>query len=137
MRTGIRIIGHRGHPEVKDALIKFAKWLRHQYGFPVRVPVYLRPERQLTNIHGEKCSATFFAPWDREIEPYIRIATGDYDDEKANLGRDNALAGYLISLAHEVIHYHQWLKDNQIKERGVSVKAAKIVDQYALTVDHP
>jgi hypothetical protein len=137
MRKGIRIIGHRGHPEVKDAIIKFAKWLRNQYEFPIRVPVYLRPESELINMHGEKCSATFFAPWDQTVEPYIRIATGDYDIEKIKCGRDNALASYLVSLAHEVIHYHQWLKDNTIKERGVAVKAANIVDKYALTVDHP
>lgn len=137
MRTGIRIIGQRGHPEVKDALIKFTKWLRNHYEFPIRVPVYLRPDRQLTNIHGEKCSATFFAPWDQTVEPYIRIETGDYDNDKRKSGRDNALAGYLVSLAHEVIHYHQWLKDKNIKEGGVSAKASNIVDEYALTVDHP
>ena len=137
MRTGIRIIGHRGHPEVKDALIKFAKWLRKQYEFPIRVPVYLRPEEILISIHGAKCFATFFAPWDRTEEPYIRIATGDYDIEKKKQGRDDALAMYLESLAHEVIHYQQWIKDNKIKERGVAVKASNMVDKYALTVYHP
>lgn len=137
MRTGIRIIGHRGHPEVKDALIKFAKWLRNQYEFPIRVPVYLRPEQQITNMHGVKCVAIFSAPWDQTVEPYIRITTGDYDDDKRKYGRDNALAGYLESLAHEVIHYQQWIKDNTIKERGVAVKSSNIVDKYALTVYHP
>jgi len=101
------------------------------------VPVYLRPERQLKNMNGTKCSATFFAPWDMDVEPYIRIATGDYDDEKAEKGRDNALAGYLGSLAHEVIHYQQWLKNNNPHDRGVVPKASKIVDEYALTTDHP
>ena len=137
MRTGIRIVGHRGHPEVKDALIRFAKWLRKNYEFPIRVPVYLRPERELTNMHGEKCSASFFAPWDNTVEPYIRIATGDYQDEKLKHGRDNALASFLVSLAHEIIHYQQWLKDNEFHERGVAVKALNIVDKYAFTVDHP
>lgn len=137
MRSGIRIIGHRGHPEVKDALIRFAKWLRNNYEFPIKVPVYLRPERQLITIHGERCSATFFAPWDKTVEPYIRIATGDYEDNKKQRGRDNALAGYLASLAHEIIHYQQWIKNNDLSERGVAVKASNIVDKYALTVDHP
>jgi hypothetical protein len=137
MRTGLRIIGHRGHPEVKDALIKCAKWLRKNYEFPIRVPVYLRPECELTNMHGEKCSASFFAPWDNTVEPYIRIATGDYEDEKKEHGRDNTLASFLASLAHEIIHYQQWLKNNELKERGVAVKASNIVDKYSLTVDHP
>lgn len=137
MRSGLRIIGHRGHPEVKEAFILFAKWLRKNYEFPMRVPVYLRPEEQLTNMHGKKCSATFFAPWDSDVEPYIRIATGDYEDEKSKQGRDNALAGYLCSLAHEIIHYHQWLKNNNPHDKGVATKASKIVDKYALTTDHP
>ena len=137
MRSGLRIKGHRGHPEVKKALIRFAKWLRKNYEFPIRVPVYLRPERQLINMSGENCSATFFAPWDMDVEPYIRIATGDYEDEKSQEGRDNALAGYLGSLAHEVIHYQQWLKDNNLHEKRVVPKASKIVDEYALTTDHP
>ncbi len=90
MRTGIRIIGHRCHSEVKDALIKFAKWLGR-----------------------------------------------NYEDEKIKRGRDNALASYLVSLAHEIIHYEQWLKNNEFYERGVAVKASNIVDKYASTVDHP
>ncbi len=137
MRSGLRIIGHRGHPEVKDALIRFAQWLRNSCEFPIRVPVYLRPERELTNIHGEKCSASFFAPWDQTVEPYIRIATGDYEDEKRMRGRNNALAGYLGSLAHEIIHYQQWLKDNKLHNRGVAIKASNIVKKYSYTVSHP
>jgi hypothetical protein len=137
MRTGIRIIGHRGHPEVKDALIRFAKWLRNNYEFPIRVPVYLRPECELISMHGEQCSASFFAPWDQKVEPYIRIATGEYEAEKKEFGRDNALAGYLGSLAHEVVHYQQWVKDNNVHDRGVVVKASNMVKRYSYTVDHP
>jgi len=137
MRSGIRIIGHRGHTEVKDALIRFAKWLRKNYEFPIRVPVYLKPERELISMHGVYCSATFFAPWDQTVEPYIRIATGDYEDEKKEFGRDNALSGYLGSLAHEVVHYQQWIKDNIVHDRGVAAKASNIVKRYSYTVDHP
>lgn len=137
MRSGIRIIGHRGHPEVKDALIRFSRWLRLNYDFPIRVPVYLRPELELTNMHGESCSASFFAPWDTTVEPYIRIATGEYEAEKKRHGRDDALAGYLGSLAHEVVHYQQWVKDSNLHERGVVAKASSMVKRYALTTEHP
>jgi len=88
-------------------------------------------------MHGKKGSACFFAPWDIKVEPYIRIATGGYEQEKKEDGRDNALAGYLCSLAHEVVHYQQWLKNNKLHERGVDVKASNMVDKYALTTDHP
>ena len=86
---------------------------------------------------SRKASASFFAPRDRRVEPYIRIATGDYHDLLAACGRDNALAAYLNSLAHEVIHYQQWIATGETTERGVVRRAAKMVDRYALTVDHP
>ena len=137
MRRGLRIVGDRGNAEVRGAIIRFARWLRSQYDFPMRVPVYLRPEPILVKMDGEKCSASFFAPWNRKVEPYIRIATGDYPQSKRRRGRDNALAGYLVSLAHEVIHYQQWIKANRVSERGVARAAHRIVERYSLVVARP
>jgi hypothetical protein len=88
-------------------------------------------------MHGIVVTASFFAPWSPAVEPYIRVATGDYPAARKELGRDNALAGYLASLAHEVIHYQQWVATGSISERGVAVKARGIVEQYASTVAHP
>jgi hypothetical protein len=137
MRRGLRIVGERGNVEVRGAIIRFARWLRGQYDFPTRVPVYLRPEPILTTLHGKKCTAAFFAPWSRKAEPYIRIATGDYPESKRQMGRDNALAGYLSSLAHEVIHYQQWIKANRVSERGVARAANTIVERYSRVVARP
>jgi hypothetical protein len=137
MRRGLRIIGDRGNVEVRGAIIRFARWLRGQYDFPTRVPVYLRPESILVNMHGEECYASFFAPWNRKDEPYIRIATGDYPQIRRRMGRDNALARYLASLAHEVIHYQQWIKSNRLSEKGVVRASHRIVERYALVVARP
>jgi hypothetical protein len=79
----------------------------------------------------------FFAPWQPDEEPYIRVATGDYPAERAAHGRDNALASYLHSLAHEVVHYQQWLHSGEISERGVVVRARRMVATYSTTVRHP
>lgn len=137
MRRGLHIVGARGNAEVRGAIIRFARWLRGQYNFPMRVPVYLRPEPVLISMYGTKCSASFFAPWNRKEEPYIRIATGDYPQLKRQVGRDNALAGYLGSLAHEVIHYQQWIESNQTSEKGVARRADRIVDRYSRVVARP
>ncbi|MCX2980235.1 hypothetical protein EYC98_05055 [Halieaceae bacterium IMCC14734] len=91
----------------------------------------------MTNMRGDKCSASFFGPWEHTVEPYIRIATGGYESEKKEYGRDDALTGYLVSLAHEVIHYQQWVENNQLHQRGVAVKAANMVKAYALTIERP
>ncbi len=136
-RAGLRIRGSRGHPVVRRSIVRFASWLRGNYDFPVRVPVYLSPHERLVTMHGSIATASFFAPWAPDVEPYIRLATGDYPSERTERGRDNALASYLHSLGHEIVHYQQWLKSGEITERGVAVRARRMVDLYAETVVHP
>jgi hypothetical protein len=136
-RTGIRICGARGHKDVRRALTRYARWLRANFEFPIRVPVYLYPHSFLVTGDGRECSASFFEPYDRRVEPYIRIATGDYSQLKRELGRDNALATYIVSLSHEVMHYQQWIAGRIVSERGVATQAVRMLRAYELTVDRP
>src|ERR1700756_513228 len=115
VRKGLRVKGHKAHPEVRQSMIKFAKWLRTQFVFPIRVPVYLSPKTQIRS-NGILVSASFFAPDCKDVEPFIRIATGDYKSLKKKRGRNNALASVLCSLAHEVIHYQQWYSGAPLSE---------------------
>lgn len=137
MRTGLRIRGEKVHPEVRESSIRFAKWLRTNHSFPVRVPVYLSPRCKLKSRSGEMVFGTFFEPYDKNVEPYIRVATGDYLQDKQKLGKDNALAGILGTLAHEVVHYFQWIDDEMTAEAEVIICADDILDRYADAVDHP
>jgi hypothetical protein len=136
-RTGLRIRGQRGNPIVRESLKRFAIWLRKEYDFPIRVPVYLNQHRRFLTIEGEEATASFFAPYDPTIEPYIRIATGDYDDLVSEVGMHDALASYIFSLAHEIIHYQQWIKDGTTSEEGIEEEAEAILRRYAQTVDAP
>lgn len=124
-------------PEVRGAVVRFARWLRSCTDFPLRVPVYLYPAATLVTRHGVRVTASFFAPFDRNVEPYIRVATGNYAELAARRGRDNALAAILCSVAHEVIHYRQWLSTGNTHERGVARRASAMVDAYAKTTDRP
>ena len=136
-RSGLHIRGHRGEIEVRQSLIRFARWLRLNYEFPIRVPVYLSPREFVVTGDGRECSACFFEPYNRNVEPFIRIATGDYKALKKECGRDNALAFFMTSLAHEVIHYQQWLGSGVVTERGVAAKAAGMLRRYERTIDEP
>ncbi len=136
-RTGLRIRGERGHPVVREALKRFARWLRLEYDFPIRVPVYLNQHHRFLTIEGENVTASFFAPDDSSTEPYIRIATGDYNELVAECGRNDALASYICSFAHEIIHYQQWITDGCITEAGVDKEAVAILRRYAESVDEP
>ena len=136
-RAGLRVRGHRGHPVARQAIIRFCIWVREHHEFPIRVPVYLYGRAYVRTRNGERVSATFFAPFDRNVEPYIRISTGDYPALRSELGRNNALASILCSVAHELVHYWQWVETGKIWERGVRKKARSIVDGYAETTDRP
>ena len=136
-RQGLRIRGDRGHPVVRRALVRYARWLRLRVEFPIRVPVYLSPQTKVTTIHGNAVSASFFAPWDATVEPYIRIATGDYASLRATRGRNDALAAYIVSLSHEVIHYRQWVETGETRERGVAQKATWMLRAYEKTALKP
>ncbi len=136
-RTGLHIRGQRGHVDVRRSLIRFARWLRLNYEFPIRVPVYLSPHEFIVTGDGRECSACFFEPYNRNVEPFIRIATGDYKALKKELGRDNALACYIDSLSHEVVNYQQWIGTGEVSERGVAAKAVQMLRRYEQTTDRP
>jgi hypothetical protein len=88
-------------------------------------------------MHGDWVSASFFAPWSRRQEPYIRIATGDYAAMEVRRGRDSALAAFIVSLSHEVIHYHQWVASGRMTEAGTAAGARSMLHRYMKSVDHP
>jgi hypothetical protein len=99
--------------------------------------VYLSPHEFVYTGDGRKCSACFFEPYDRNVEPFIRIATGDYRQLKDEMGRDSALASFIVSLAHEIVHYQQWLGPNVVSEHGVARKATAMLRQYGQIRSRP
>lgn len=141
-RTGLRFrYDISVDSEVKKACMRFANWLRAEYFFPLRVPVYVKGEKLIRAMDGEYVVGTFFEPFSYSVEPYIRIATGDYVDLKNAIGRDNALATILMSIAHELTHYYQWINNIQLTPIGRERQAIRysrlIVDEYSMTCDHP
>lgn len=121
--------------------MEFANWLRSEYEFPQRVPVYVKGAKCLRTMDGEGAVGTFFEPFSDSEEPYIRIATGDYEELKAKSGKDNALATILASIAHELTHYHQWINHISLTPIGAERQATRyaqfILDEYAQTREHP
>ena len=130
-RSGLLIRGQRGNAEVRVALIRFARWARRHFEFPIRLPVYLNGKPRFRTSEGQWVTASFFAPFSREVEPYIRIATGDFLLLRKAKGRNNALAAFIHSLCHELVHYQQWLETGKTTERGVVRRAASILQEYA------
>ena len=135
--VGIRVSAVGVNREVRRSVLRFVKWLRGEMSFPKSVPVYLSPNYRIVLRDRKKVPATFFAPNDRNLEPSIRVATGDYDRLKVKRGRDNALAAILSSVAHEIIHYQQWCEKRQFREKEAEKRAREILNAYAEVVARP
>jgi hypothetical protein len=111
-RTGLRIRYHKVDNQVANHFKLFAKWLRKKFDFPVRVRVYLSEKKFVISKDGEQCISIFLAPYDNQIEPYIRIATGDYEDLICERGQEEAIFEILFPLALEIKRYIKWLSNN-------------------------
>ena len=125
-RTGLRFRFEKNvDPSVKSSILEFAKWLRHYYFFPIRVPVYIKASATIRALDGDLVSATFFEPFDRTVEPYIRVATGDYEELVQEVGKEAAHFVILETIAHELTHYFQWINNVQLTEIGYERQASR------------
>jgi hypothetical protein len=141
-RAGLRFVFDKDvDPEVRRACKEFGVWLRKEYYFPIRVPVYVKSHYRIKARDGEIVTGACFQPHEREEEPYIRIAAGDYIDLINKKGKDNALGAMLGTIAHELTHYFQWINDIELTEIGVERQAKAyedfIIDEYKDTREHP
>lgn len=141
-RTGLYLRFDKGiDSEVHRCCKEFGKWLRTEYFFPMKIPVYIKNKPFIKAMDGELVAGTFFAPYDYNEEPYIRIAAGDYSCLLKERGKDNALAAILYAIAHELTHYYQWINGSHLTERGKERQATNysrlIVSEYAETREHP
>ena len=142
VRMGIRLrIEKTVTFEVRRALKEFTVWMRKKYSFPIRIPVYVKSSERIKARDGDIVCATFFEPDDKYVEPYIKIATGDYFELERTDGRDNALAAILGSLIHELAHYYQWINCINLtevgRERQANAYTGIILGECAKTREHP
>jgi hypothetical protein len=136
-RQGLRIRCEQGvHADVRKVCLQFAKWLRENFEFPIRVVIYLKRAYQIRNRYTkELVSATFFAPFEKDVESYIRIATGDYEELLGQLGEESALLSYLYSIGHELGHYYQWIDDTELDEDEADNNANYILELYRENIE--
>jgi len=86
---------------------------------------------------GSPCDAKFFGPYNMNEEPCITIATGLFDDEVAELGRDNALADYIHALGTQLIGYDQWLAEREFDREQAGLGGELLLEAYQMAVPRP
>lgn len=134
-REGLRLRFDKDVDEkLRQVIINFTKWIRNEFDFPIRVVAYIKASEYIRAKDGEMVSATFSWLVDRTLEPYIRVAVGDYQKNTQKWGDDEAIDATLRSLAHEISHYYQWLNDLKLtpigEERQATSYAYAIVEEY-------
>lgn len=121
--------------EVRVFCKKFAKWLRREFFFPIRVPIYVKADYRIKAKDGELVVGTFFWPADYKTKPYVRIATGDYQELKEKRGEEQAMWAILISIAHELTHYFQYVNNISLtrigEERQATTYSFYILSDFA------
>lgn len=128
--------------EVRRACKDFAAFLRKEYFFPLRVVVYIKNKSKIVAMDGDKVYGTFWSmDDDYTIEPHIRVAAGDYTELCNKWGKDSALTAILLTIAHELTHYFQWVNSLDLtpigQERQATRYARFVLDEYAETRAHP
>lgn len=128
--------------EVKRACKEFALFLRKEYFFPIRIVVYIKNLRKIVAMDGDKVYGTIWIPDDYNDKPYARIAVGDYKDLEKQIGKDTALTSILLTIAHELTHYFQWINAISLTSKGAERQATNyskyvVLDEYAKTREHP
>ena len=141
-RTGLRLKSDKDvDSEVKRACKEFCKQLRTKYVFPIRVPIYLKSSCRIHTLDKDVAYGTFFEPYNKFVQPYIKIATGDYISLYHKYGKDSAIATILHTIAHELTHYYQWINSSKLTDLGEERQANKIatiiLDMYSETREHP
>ena len=142
VRRGLRVRYEHGiDTDLKESIKRFILWIRRNYYFPFRVVIYIKSSEFITAKDGDLVSGTFFEPYYRTDEPYIRVAAGDHAKNLIRWGRDDAIAATLRTIAHELTHYYQWINGVDKLIRNLELQAyicsSIIIRKYAETTEHP
>ena len=135
-RRGLRLRFEKGiNPAIRNECLKFAAWLRQEYEFPIRLPIYFKNKKSLKCVDGNSAFGTCFLPDSYQKEPYMRIAAGDYDDLCREWGEKDATLAVLRTIAHELTHYYQWINGVRLsstEEERQAVRISKRMIEYYL-----
>lgn len=131
-KVGIRFyIDENVDLEIKLACKEFAKWLKINITFNTLIKVHISKEYQVITRRKERVSGIFGTPSYKNKYPYIKVATGDFQELKEENGKYNALMSTLNTFAHEIIHYKQWIENRPFREKEAKKESTKLVESFS------
>ncbi len=119
-------------PDLKQKYISFAKWLRANYIFPVRLNVYILNCEQVRLRSGQMAYGSF--RWYSARTPNIRVPSAIEPELLREYTKDEIYEQILSSLVHELTHYYQWVlgleQSNAVSERQANYYRYRIIDLF-------
>lgn len=141
------IYDKRVNKEVKRACVNFQKWLSKNIFFPVKLYVYIRNSEHVKTTKGESVVGRLSVPKNyKNIENgdvFAEISVGDYKKLLNTKNKSVALADILDPIAHEIIHYFQWINNEIIgylpyfKEKDAIKYSTKLLLEYSKLEKYP
>jgi hypothetical protein len=112
-------------PSLKMELVRFVRYLRHDFYFPIRCHVYFKAKKAFASQKkGKTCLGIFYdnASYKKRY-PQIFIAS--------ELMEGESVCEIFATLCQELTHYFQWyfLCDERQTDRGLEIQAAKYADR--------
>lgn len=130
---GISLSFEKGiDPDLRNEYIRFVKWLRKNYIFPIHINVYVLNCEKVKLLDGRLAYGSF--RWYSKRNPRIKIPSLiNYADFQGMTKRE-IYDSVLSSLVHELTHYYQWLinpqQDDHSSERQANYYRFRILDKY-------
>ena len=117
---------------LREFYLRFSKWLRGKYVFPVHLTIYVLNQEKVRLRDGTLTYGSF--RWYPKRSPRIKVPS----KVEAELLEEYSLADIYVmilsSLVHELSHYFQWVADleqtNAVSERQANYYRFRIIDLF-------
>ena len=118
--------------DLRNSFLRFSRWLRKKYVFPVHLTVYILNREKVRLWNGALVYGSF--RWYPHRSPRIRVPSKAEAECSGECTLDEIHEMILSSLVHEITHYYQWVsaleQTNADSERQANYYRFRIIDQY-------
>jgi tetratricopeptide (TPR) repeat protein len=114
--------------KIRDICVEFTGWIRKNIALPIKVTIYVRKNYKSRISENDIFKASFFAPYLKSDNPFIRVDVENHKIE--NSDEESTILSILESIAHEIVHYVQWIEGLPFSEDEAERKSKKLVRKF-------